>query len=273
MLMGGENKSKGKRPFDFIVMTPNLFSTISSIFSNLFLWLWLVGFSFLWWATWKNGTGRRWGFALLAALWLMGTGFFASVILLPLESRYPVPSIAKLQEQEVRQVVVLTGGGYDDQGEILSGAFPPASIYRFLGGLELCVRLNPECRVIFSGSAGAGRDFITTAETMKSLARLLSPQRQADSEARSGTTAEHPRNVRPLLKSEPFALVTSAYHLPRAMLSFRRAGLDPVPYPVNFMSPSHYRWVDFIPSLESLGRLNLALREYQGLLHYWISGK
>jgi uncharacterized SAM-binding protein YcdF (DUF218 family) len=254
-------------------MMMTIFSTISSIFSNLFLWLWLVGFGFLWWATRGKSSARRWAFVLLAVLWLTGSGFFASVILFPLESRYPLPSIASLQEQRVQQVVVLTGGGYDDHGEILSGAFPPASIYRFLGGLELCVRLSPECRVIFSGSAGAGKDFITTAETMKRLARLLSPQWQAESEARSGTTAEHPRNVQPLLKPEPFALVTSAYHLPRAMLSFRRAGVHPVPYPVNFMGPPHYRWVDFIPSFESYSRLNLALREYVGLLYYWITGK
>ena len=254
-------------------MMITIFSTISPILSNLFLWLWLVGFGFLWWATRKNGPARRWGFVLLAVLWLMGTGFFASISLLPLESRYPFPSFAKLQEQGVRQVVVLTGGGYDDHGEILSGAFPPASIYRFLGGLELCVRLSPECRVVFSGSAGAGKDFITTAKTMKSLAGLLSPRWPAEAEALSGTTAEHPRNVRPLLKSEPFALVTSAYHLPRAMLSFRRAGLHPVPYPVNFIASSHYRWADFIPSFESFNRLNLALREYVGLLYYWITGK
>jgi uncharacterized SAM-binding protein YcdF (DUF218 family) len=254
-------------------MISSLFSIISPIFSNLFLWLWLAGFGFLWWATRGKGPARRWTFVLLAALWLMGSGFFASISLFPLESRYPVPSFAKLQEQGVRQVVVLTGGGYDDHGGILSGAFPPASIYRFLGGLELCVRLGPECRVIFSGSAGAGKDFITTAETMKSLARLLSPQCKADAEVRSGTTAEHPHNVRPLLKSELFALVTSAYHLPRAMLSFRRAGLHPVPYPVNFMASPHYRWADFIPSFEGYSRLNLALREYVGLLYYWITGR
>jgi uncharacterized SAM-binding protein YcdF (DUF218 family) len=254
-------------------MISTLFSIFSPIFSNLFLWLWLLGFLFVFWATRKNGPARRWGLVLLAVLWLMGSGFLAGISLFPLESRYPLPSIARLQEQRVQQVVVLTGGGYDDHGEVLSGAFPPASIYRFLGGLELCVRLGPECRVIFSGSAGAGRDAITTAKTMKSLARLLTPQWQAESEARSGTTTEHPRNVQPLLKPEPFALVTSAYHLPRAMLSFRRAGLYPVPYPVNFMASSHYGWVDFIPSFESFSRLNLAMREYLGLLYYWITGK
>jgi len=254
-------------------MTSISFATISSLLSNLFLWLWLLGLGFLFGATRKSGPGRRWGFVLLAVLWVMGTGFFAHIIFLPLESRYAIPSIARLQEQEVHQVVVLTGGGYDDHGEILSGAFPPASIYRFLGGLELCIRLGPDCKVIFSGSAGAGRDFITTAETMKNLASLLSTRCRAEAEALSGTTAEHPRNVRPLLAQGPFALVTSAYHLPRAVLSFERAGLRPVPFPVNFMAHSYYRWVDFIPSLESFSRLNLALREYEALLLYWIKGR
>ncbi len=80
-----------------------------------------------------------------------------------------------LQKQGVKQVVVLTGGGYSIQGEMLSSSFPHASMHRFLGGLEVCSRLGQDCVIIFSGSAGRQRGDLTVALTMQELSRLIAP--------------------------------------------------------------------------------------------------
>ena len=249
-----------------------MFSLVTSIISNLFLWLWLLATCFIWWATKSNRKARRRGVILLLFFWFLGTRPVADAFLWPLESRYEVPDVASLQKQGVKQVVVLTGGGYPIQGEMLSTAFPHGSMYRFLGGLELCSRLGEDCLIIFSGSAGRQRGHLTVALTMQDLSRLIAPGRQVLAEARSESTAEHPTNVRPLLRKEPFVLVTSAYHMPRSIRSFNKAGLRPVPYPVDFLSSSGYGWLDVLPSFEDLWKMNLALREYQALILYTVKG-
>ena len=246
-----------------------IFPILTSAFANLFLWLWFLGTLFLWCATRKRRLARVLGFGLLFAVWLLGTRPVAEHLLWPLERQYQVPGIASLQKSGVRQVVVLTGGGFAGRDEMLHSGFPHASVYRFLGGLELASRLGPQCTVIFSGSAGRGRG-VATASRMEDLSRLLAPQRQTAAESRSDSTAEHPANVKLLLKNKSFVLVTSAFHMPRSMRNFHRAGMDPIPYPVDFLVQGNCGWMDWIPSMESWWKLNAGLREYAATLFHWL---
>ena len=72
---------------------------------------------------------------------------------------------------------------------------------------------------------------------------------------------------------KPFAIVTSAVHMPRAMRSFKRAGLNPIGYPVDFLTAEgSYGWMGFIPSVENLWKVNVALREYMALAFYTMAG-
>jgi uncharacterized SAM-binding protein YcdF (DUF218 family) len=107
---------------------------------------------------------------------------------------------------------------------------------------------------------------------MRELSRLIAPERQVLAEARSESTAEHPSNVRPFLRKGAFALVTSAYHMPRSVRTFKKAGLDPIPFPVDFLSTNGYGWLDVFPSFEDFWKMNIALREYQALLLYTLKG-
>ena len=250
-----------------------MLSLMTSLLPNVMLWLLLLGALLLWCGTKDKRRATRWGWIFLLALWLLGTRPVTEVVLWPLESRYIAPNIATLIKERVTQVVVLTGGGYPVRGEMLSAAFPHASMYRFLNGLELCSRLGPDCRLIFSGSAGRKSRDLTTALTMQELCLLLRPGSEVLAEARSGSTAEHPRNVHPLVRSGPFVLVTSAVHMPRSMRSFGKAGLNPIPYPVDFLAMGGpYGWASWIPSVENLWNLGVALREYLALVFYAVKG-
>ena len=246
-----------------------MFPPFSSLVSNLYLWLWVGGAVFLWWTAGKNSRVRRWGIPVLLILWFLGTGAAVNVALRPLEEQYAAPEISSLRKHGVHRVVVLTGGGYRPQEERLHSAFPHASLVRFLGGLELAARLGPDCKIIFSGSAGRGRE-LTTAKTMEELSRLLSPERVIAAEAESDSTGEHPGRVKPMVGSEPFVLVTSAVHMPRSMRVFRRAGLRPVAYPVDFLTRPPSGWRDWIPSTEVLWKLNAGFREYLATFFYYV---
>lgn len=211
------------------------------------------------------------GLMLLVAAWACGTRPAAELVIRPLENEYPVPSLAELQQKGIHQVVVLTGGGYPVTGELRTAGLPPASETRFVSGLELCSQLGPDCRLVLSGSAGRMNEDIATADVMAELARRLSPDLPVAGESRSRTTGDHPINVRPLVKNERFILVTSGYHMPRAMLAFSRAGYDAVPYPVDFQARGDYDWASLLPSPESLSVIQLALHEYVGLAWYNLS--
>ncbi len=205
---------------------------------------------------------------LLAAFWFSGTSVAARLIMGPLENAYEQPYIADLQKANVHTVVVLTGGGYPPVWELASVALPHASTFRFLASLELCQRLAPNCEIIFSGSAGQSNENVKTASTMEDLAKTLTPDLKIISEANSNSTIEHPKNVGPLVGDAPFALVTSAYHMPRAMLVFKRAGLNAIPYPVDFYTHDSIEWSDLIPDPQNWEAINLALHEYFGILYY-----
>jgi uncharacterized SAM-binding protein YcdF (DUF218 family) len=210
-----------------------------------------------------NGRRGAKGIGLLAVviLWAGGSRGVADLLISRFENRHPVPALAELRARNVGTVVVLTGGGYDSKREQRSSVLPHGSMYRFVGGLELAASLGPGCRIIFSGSAGRSARDLGVAGVMEELARRFEPGREVLSESRSGSTAEHPANVKPLIGGRPFALVTSAYHMPRAVASFRRAGLDPVPYPVDFLSSATGRWTDWVPTAEVWWRLGVVLRE------------
>ncbi len=250
-----------------------MFSFLSSLASNLFLWIWLLIVIVIWWASRGRRFVRALGLLLLLFIWFLGTRPAVEMALRPLESQYSAPTTLELERKGVNRVVVLTGGGYPVRGEILSSAFPHGSAYRFLAGMELAARLGKDCTLVFSGSAGRSQRDLETAGTMERLSQLVGPQISVKSESRSGSTAEHPSNVKSFVKNGPFLLVTSAVHMPRAVRSFKRAGLNPIPYPVDFLSlGGGYGWGDLIPSVENLWKLNVALREYLALGFYGVIG-
>jgi len=95
-------------------------------------------------------------------------------------------------------------------------------------------------------------------------------------ETRSRNTSENAGFSLPLAAPAPgetWVLVTSAFHMPRAMESFRRAGWpDLTAFPVDHRAPPNWArltW-DFTGNL---GKTEIAIKEYVGLLAYGILGR
>ena len=84
-------------------------------------------------------------------------------------------------------------------------------------------------------------------------------------EAGSRTTRENARQVAALLGprcQEPWLLVTSAWHMPRAMIEFESVGCRVTPYPVDFRTGTSTAWTDY-----ALAR---SLLLWQTALHEWL---
>ena len=65
-------------------------------------------------------------------------------------------------------------------------------------------------------------------------------------------------------------VVTHAWHLPRALAAFQRAGLEPVPAPVRPARSTDPQWSDLLPRPDHLADSWFALREWAGRLVYAI---
>jgi uncharacterized SAM-binding protein YcdF (DUF218 family) len=244
-----------------------------NVLPNLLIWLFIFSAIVLWTVSIRKKKYMIIGLIWLSACWFISTLPFADCMLIPLENQYQQPLIKTLSERKDTAVVVLTGGGYSPRGELTSAVLPHASTFRFLGGMELAARLGTDCTLYFSGTAGRGRADTKTARSMKELAAAISPARVYYAETDSSSTEEHPLKLRSMLGDRPFILVTSAYHMPRAMRAFQKADMKPTPYPVDYLSSrGPYTWADWLPSAESLWKLQIAVREYMALGYYALRG-
>ena len=73
---------------------------------------------------------------------------------------------------------------------------------------------------------------------------------------------------------ERWLLVTSAYHMPRSVGLFRKAGFAVEPYPVDWRTGKRADILAFSPvAVEGLERTDIGTREWIGLAAYWLTGK
>jgi uncharacterized SAM-binding protein YcdF (DUF218 family) len=96
-------------------------------------------------------------------------------------------------------------------------------------------------------------------------------------ERRSRNTQENAEFSKAVASPKPgerWLLVTSAFHMPRSIEAFRKAGFEVEPYPVGWRLGGRsdlFRFSAF--ALEQIARVELAMRDWIGLFAYWASGK
>jgi uncharacterized SAM-binding protein YcdF (DUF218 family) len=198
-----------------------------------------------------------------------------NAILAALENRFSQPDLAKLGK--VDGVIVL-GGAVDTNR---SGAFDTLVISdageRLLALVDLGRRYPSAKLVMTGGSANIdGEDAVREADVVRDrfLPMVGFDPARVIFERVSRNTDENARYSAALVKPQPgevWLLVTSAYHMPRAVGIFRKQGWPVVPYPVDYGS-----WPESRISFDLLGGLQnfyWASREWIGLTYYWALGR
>jgi uncharacterized SAM-binding protein YcdF (DUF218 family) len=126
-------------------------------------------------------------------------------------------------------------------------------------------------RIIVSGGsflAQHGGPPITEADAMREfLMDLGVPADAITDEGQALNTIENIRNVRTIIGNGKVALVTSAYHMPRALHLAARAGLTAAAFPTDYqVAPSaRLPWDNWLPSSDGLQLSTLAIREFVAL--------
>jgi uncharacterized SAM-binding protein YcdF (DUF218 family) len=195
----------------------------------------------------------------------------ANEFIKPLEMCYP-PLVEFDGLQYVKWVVVLGGGHASDPDRPANLQIGTSTLARLVEGLRVLSHL-PGSRLLLSG--GAVFDPVPEADTMSAVAKaLLGAGVDPVLERDSRDTQDQARFVGGIVGDEPFVLVTSAIHMPRAMLLFRRQGMNPVAAPAEIadVSSRGISPASFFPRAASLGKVEAAWHEYLGLLWAKLAG-
>lgn len=224
-------------------------------------------------------TWRRLGFSLMgAAFLLLGLAVWSSLganLLAPLEDRFARP---ETPPQTVAGIVVLGGGLEGSINRARGGYELNSSGDRFVETAILARRF-PEARILVSG--GSGELLLTGESDADTAPRLLAALGVAPErlilENRSRNTDENARFSRELVAPQPgeiWLLVTSAFHMPRSVGLFRKAGFPVVPWPVDYRTAGDEGYGFFVDNaIDSLQNTTLGIREWIGLVAYWLTGR
>jgi len=190
----------------------------------------------------------------------------------PLETRFP-PS--ELDAASIRDIVVLSGAEQLRASAEAGRLEVSAAGERVLEGAARARRW-PDARLwIVGGVRAPGHPVADSVWTSRMWERLGIEPRRVRAVDRTTNTCENARamaardpSIRPLL-------VTSAFHMPRSVACFRRHGIEPLIYPVDYQSWSPRGAFDHWSTDVSanLRRVDLAFHEWAGLAWYRLSAR
>lgn len=220
----------------------------------------------------------RWGLALgglgLSVLVVSGYTTLGALLIGPLENRFERPAQMPVS---VSTIIVLGGSTV---GRV-SGARGVSELNEAGDRLVAAVYLAqtyPAARIVLSGGTGLLTQGVE-AEAVTS-ARLLAdlgvPADRLVLETASRNTIENADLTRVMLGEVNGAimLVTSAFHMPRSVALFEKAGLEVIAWPTDYRSTGAEGFgLDLANPVYNFSNTSVAIREWVGLLVYAATGR
>lgn len=226
----------------------------------------LVGLVF-----WKRWWGRGLVILSVSLLWLLSTEPIRDALTAPLEFQYPVVDVRTIPTEGT--AIVLLGGGiyesapeYDGRDEL--GHY---ALMRTVYAAE--VARQSRLDIYASGGAPLTEDAEPEGEIMRRwLLKLGLPEQSVFAEKAANNTWENASYMKRLLAEkgiDKIVLVTSAWHMPRAVWCFESQGLQVIPAPTDFLTEQEaYDLRSYLPRWTVLADSGQALHEYLGLFWY-----
>lgn len=238
--------------------------------SNFMAVVGLLGIALLF--TRRQRLGRGLMVASLLTLAIAGWTPLGNWLIAPLENRFPP----------------WNADGTPDGIVVLGGAISPElsldrhslalneSAERMTVVADLAWRY-PAARLVFSGGSGHLMGGPAEADFVLPLFESFGvPRERIMLEGGSRNTAENARFTRDLVQPKPgerWLIVTSAYHMPRAIACFRSAGFAVEAFPVDWRTRAGDTATPFAALSAGLARTDAALHEWLGLVAYRVTGQ
>jgi len=219
--------------------------------------------------------GRRLAATALILIAIVGLSPLGNAIILPLEDRFPPWDASR----GAPDGIISLGGAFDTVVSPARGEVALNEAAERLTVMAELARRFPAARIVFSG--GSGRLFYDGATEAELAARLFASfgiaKERITLEDKSRDTDENARFTRELLQPKPgerWLLVTSAHHMPRSIGVFRATGFPIEAFPVDYRTRGT---ADLLRPFATLGdglrRTDTAMREWAGLVVYWVTGR
>ncbi len=216
--------------------------------------IFIVALFALAWYAWKRRGERRIAallFALTFVFYLLCTSVVAERTLGWLEQAYLPPV-----EPAGDVIIMLGGGAMPDSPDVDGvGALCSSPANRLLTAVRLQRKLGVP--ILLSG----GQVYEDTGAEAKIARRILIdlgvPESKILVETRSINTTQNARYSAEILRAQGLTqpiLVTSAFHMKRAVLNFKKQGIDVVPYPADYQVTHHpvFHYTKLRPQTEAL---------------------
>lgn len=223
--------------------------------------------------------GARWGrviatFGVLLLLFF-SNNYISMRLVHPLETRYPsVPELPAGQPlppalAACKYVVVLGSGNGHVDAVSATNLLATSGLARATEAARLLHAL-PDAQLIVSGPGDEIHE-THAAVLARAIGSLDAKPAKVYFIDQARDTEDESNAVKKIVGDAPFALVTSAWHMPRAMALFHYLGLKPLPCPCEFTGhdDGQFHIGNLLFDDGSLTRSTWAMRERIGYL--WIS--
>ena len=211
----------------------------------------------------------------LVVLFLTLYTTLGSFLLQTLEARFPRPAG---DPPELACMIVL-GGAFETEVTTARGGMDLNQAGdRFVEALRLAIRY-PEAKILVSGGDGSlsGVYEGDAAASIRFFEAFGISRDRLIAETTSRNTDENAQNSRELLASNGLGqclLITSAFHMPRSVGLFRKAGVEVTPWPVDYRTAGNISFaLDFTQPTLNSQQMSTAVREWVGLLAYRLMGR
>jgi len=195
-------------------------------------------------------------------LWGISTKFVSNLLVYPLESGYKLDNISP-------QAVVVLGGGVNPH-DVLKAM--PDAFKREVYAILIAKKYN--LPLVFSGGGRKINESANVRNDIKTITSVCGCKLTTYFETKSLNTYQNAEFSALLFKklhlTKNIYLVTSAYHMKRALMMFRRFGFKVIPKPVGFYYNPNYKFLDILPHEGFLNISYKALHEYVGILYFKI---
>lgn len=228
----------------------------------------------------KVGTRLRRGVDRLAALSLpLSLGILLVFSLEPVSNALTrsleVDAPNSDREGKVYDAVVLLGGLVEDRTDSHNGVAYNENVERLHGTYEVLAQGQAKFAIL---SGGSWASTIPEAKVLaEELARMGIAKERLIAEERSRNTRENAVYTAEIIRERGFRsilLVTSAFHMRRALRCFQVVGLEPDTMPVDYKSYDPARFSgSLLPRTRSLHDSSYALRELAGRVVYGLTGR